>query len=259
MSKIILTKRISAIFLVIVLIAGAFAISSPLTVYGQQYEQDYQQDYDSSYYQSDPRMNDDHHSDKKGQSANCDNTNVNLNDINQLQRQNQAVGNTIDTAATLNGESLTGEEALNAITGNGDPTGGPLLNLDRNIINICINSNDNTLSGTFDASQGQDAGETGVTCDGCFDRLTPTIQDAIDAFLLSTTGDITISATPNVVIPGSINTIEQLCAFLTVINVTPAQFQLLIQQFDTAIPGVDVTIATALVNCLVEAGVIVQI
>jgi hypothetical protein len=94
------------------------------------------------------------HSDKKGQSANCDNTNVNLNDINQIQRQNQAVGNTIDTAATLNGESLTGDEALNALTGNGDGTGG-LLNLDRNIINICINSNDNTLTGTFTAEQSQ--------------------------------------------------------------------------------------------------------
>ena len=93
--------------------------------------------------------------DKKGESANCDNTNVNLNDINQVQRQNQAVGNTIDTAATLNGESLTGDEALNAITGNGDGTGG-LLNLDRNIINICFNSNANFLSGTFDGTQGQE-------------------------------------------------------------------------------------------------------
>ena len=154
MSKIVSTKT-SAILLATVLVAGVFAISSPLTVYGQHYSHNYQQDDDSSYYQSDPRMDDRSHSDKKGESANCDNTNVNLNDINQLQRQNQAVGNTIDTAATLNGESLTGDEALNAITGNGDGTGG-LLNLDRNIINICFNSNANFLSGTFDGTQGQE-------------------------------------------------------------------------------------------------------
>ena len=98
MSKILSTKKINACFLAIVLVAGVFAISSPLTVYGQQYEQDYQQDYDSSYYPSDPRMDDKSHSAKLGQKANCDNENINVNDINQIQRQNQAVGNTIGTA-----------------------------------------------------------------------------------------------------------------------------------------------------------------
>ena len=150
MSKIILTKKTNAIFLAIVLVAGVFAISSPLTVYGQQYEQDYQQDYESSYYPSDPRMDDKSHS-KQSQRANCDNKNINVNDINQIQRQNQAVGNTIGTAAALNGESLAGEEALKALTGNGDP----LFNIDRNIVNICINSNDNTLTGTFTPTQTQ--------------------------------------------------------------------------------------------------------
>ena len=117
--------------------------------------------------------------DKKGESANCDNTNVNLNDINQLQRQNQVVGNTIGTAATLNGESLTGNEALNALTGNGDGTGG-LLNLDRNIINICINSNDNTLTGTFTAEQSQPPTEP-QTCEECFQAFLTRAQ--IDSFI----------------------------------------------------------------------------
>ena len=157
MNNNILHNKNSAIFIAAVLVAGVFAtISSPLAVYGQQYEQDY-----DSYYQSDPRM-DDHsydkkHSDKKGQSANCDNKNVNINDIRQIQRQSQAVGNTIGEAATLNGESISGEEALNALTGNGDPSGSPLLNIDRNIVNICINSNENELEGTFVPTQGQDA------------------------------------------------------------------------------------------------------
>ena len=89
MSKIISPTKINAGFLAIVLIAGTFAISSPLTVYGQQYEQDYE-----SYYPADPRMDDKSHSIKPSQKANCDNKNINVNDINQIQRQNQAVGNT---------------------------------------------------------------------------------------------------------------------------------------------------------------------
>ena len=127
MSKIVSTKKINAIFLTIVLVAGLFAISSPLTVYGQQYEQDYlhnyQQDSDSSYYySSDPRMHD-NHSAKPGQKANCDNENVNINDLSQVQRQEQAIGNNVDDAAvdeaTLDGQQLTPEEeeALNAING----------------------------------------------------------------------------------------------------------------------------------------------
>jgi hypothetical protein len=164
LSKILLTKKINAIFLTIVLIAGAFAISSPLTVYGQQYQQDYslnyQQDYDSSYYHSShPRMHD-NHSAKPNQKANCDNENVNVNDLSQVQRQEQAIGNNVDDAAvdeaTLDGQQLTPEEeALNAITGNGDGGSKSLLNIERNIVNICINSNDNTLTGTFTSTQTQ--------------------------------------------------------------------------------------------------------
>ena len=171
-----LHNKNSAIFIAAVLVAGVFAISSPLTVYGQQYEQDYQQDYDSSYYQSDPRIDDRSQSIKPSQKANCDNKNINVNDINQIQRQNQAVGNTIGTAAALNGESLTGEEALNALTGNDDP----LANIDRNIVNICINSNDNTLTGTFTATQTQTPTEP-QTCEECFELFLSRAQ--IEEFL----------------------------------------------------------------------------
>jgi hypothetical protein len=88
LSKILSTKKINAIFLAIVLIARAFAISSPLTVYGQQYEQhylhNYQQDYESSYYPSEPPLMDDKsHSAKQFQKANYDNENVNVNDLSR--------------------------------------------------------------------------------------------------------------------------------------------------------------------------------
>ena len=94
MSKILSTKKINSGFLAIVLVAGVFAISSPLTVYGQQYQQD---DY-ASYYPADPRMDDKSHSHKQSQKANCDNKNINVNDINQIQRQNLAVPIVLPTA-----------------------------------------------------------------------------------------------------------------------------------------------------------------
>ena len=205
MSKIILTKKINAIFLTIVLVAGVFAMSSPLTVYGQQYEQDYlhnyQQYYDFSYYySSDPRMHD-NHSAKSSQKANCDNENVNVNDLSQVQRQEQAIGNNVDNAvdeATLDGQQLTPEEeALNAITGNGDGGSQSLLNIDRNIVNICINSNDNTLSGTFTSTQTQTVDECAEDVEACFaENLNDSVEFALLTTALENGLDVVIEGEP---------------------------------------------------------------
>ena len=82
----------------------------------------------------------------------CDNINLNFNHIEQIQRQNQE-----DSQTTDNGQQLSTMEGLNL----GD-SGGPLsniedtltdanindeslLNLDRNIVTVCINNNDNFL------------------------------------------------------------------------------------------------------------------
>ena len=51
----------------------------------------------------------------------------------------------------ITGQGLTSEEALDAITGNGDP----LFNVKRNILNVCFNDNDNALSRTFTGTQTQ--------------------------------------------------------------------------------------------------------
>jgi hypothetical protein len=168
LSKIILTKKINAIFLAIVLVAGVFAISSPLTVYGQQYQQE---DYEfSSYYPSDPRMDYDSQSVKPSQKANCDNKNVNNNGIEQKQSQRQAIDSTLGGSADdgITGQELTSEEGLDAITGNGDGGSQSLLNIERNIVNICINSNDNTLTGTFTSTQTQTVDECAEDVEACF-------------------------------------------------------------------------------------------
>ena len=44
-------------------------------------------------------------------------------------------------------EELTAEEAMNGLlSGNSDGTGEPLLNLERNIVNVCFTNNDNDLT-----------------------------------------------------------------------------------------------------------------
>jgi hypothetical protein len=114
-----------------------------------------------------------HSANKPSQKANCDNENVNVNDLSQVQRQEQAIGNNVDNAAvdeaTLDGQQLTPEEeALNAITSNGNGGSQSLLNIDRNIVNICINSNDNTLTGTFTSTQTQTVDECAEDVEACF-------------------------------------------------------------------------------------------
>ena len=210
MNKIILTKKINACFLAIVLIAGTFAISSPLTVYGQQYEQDYQQDYESSYYPSEPPVMDDSQSVKPSQKANCDNNNVNINDIEQKQSQRQAIDSTLGGSADdgITGQELTSEEALDAITGTGDP----LVNIDRNILNVCFNGNDNTLTGLFSANQGQTGTPVPptITCEECFEEILGPVQLPILNEVLAT-GQLTITIGGEQITPRSLT---ELCEAL---------------------------------------------
>ena len=209
MNKIILTK-INSLFLATVLVAGAFAISSPLTVYGQQYEQDYQEYYESSYYPSEPPVMDDSQSVKPSQKANCDNNNVNINDIEQKQSQRQAIDSTLGGSADdgITGQELTSEEALDAITGTGDP----LVNIDRNILNVCFNGNDNTLTGLFSANQGQ----TGtpmpptITCEECFEEILGPVTLPILNEVLAT-GQLTITIGGEQITPRSLT---ELCEAL---------------------------------------------
>ena len=208
MSKIILTK-INAGFLAIVLIVGTFAISSPLTVYGQQYEQDYQQDdYESSYYPSDPRMDDKSKSAKQFQKANCDNENINVNGIDQSQAQRQLIDNTLGGGADDGITGQSAEEALDAITGTGDP----LVNIDRNILNVCFNGNDNTLTGLFSANQDQTGTPVPptITCEECFEEILGPVTLPILNEVLAT-GQLTITIGGEQITPRSLT---ELCEAL---------------------------------------------
>ena len=124
-----MNNKNSAIFLATVLVAGIIGISSPFAAFGDAY-----------------------------QSAKCDNTNVNINGIDQSQIQQQDQTQNQEETTELNGQELTPEEALNALTGNGN--GEPLLNIERNIVNVCINENDNELDAEFFPFQSQSQGQT---------------------------------------------------------------------------------------------------
>ena len=72
-------------------------------------------------------------------SAKCDNTNVNINGIDQSQFQQQDQTNNLEEeTAELNGQEMTPEEALNAIGGNSNGNSEPLLDINRNVVNVCL-------------------------------------------------------------------------------------------------------------------------
>jgi hypothetical protein len=99
--------------------------------------------------------------------------------------------------------------------------------------------------------------EKKVTCAECFAKLSPEVQRTINA-TLANAGEITITGSdPQVKIPASVNSIRDLCAYLDtnniVINIPKATAILLFVQL---IGAGSETIATELVNCLIEAGII---
>jgi hypothetical protein len=149
-----MNNKNSAIFLATVLVAGIIGISSPLAASAQEYG-----GYDKEYKKDDPYKEKDEKKYGNGGpaylSAKCDNTNVNINGIAQTQAQQQDQSNNFDNeeATELNGQEMTPEEALNALNGNGN--GEPLLNIERNIVNVCINENDNELDAEFFPFQAQ--------------------------------------------------------------------------------------------------------
>jgi len=106
------------------------------------------------------------------QTSECDDTNININGISQAQVQQQDQSNNLEEEiAELNGQEMTPEEALNALNGNGN--GEPLLNLERNIVNVCINENDNELDAEFFPSQSQSQTQEpgGGTCSAPIDLV----------------------------------------------------------------------------------------
>ena len=123
--------------------------SSSLNAFAQEYE-NYGYEHEEEYDSYDPHQSE-KKNDKSGSEhliANCDNN----NEINIGINQEHSVTTQDDSAdtTTLNGqalEELTAEEAMNGLlSGSSDGTGEPLLNLERNIVNVCFTNNDSDLT-----------------------------------------------------------------------------------------------------------------
>ena len=114
----------------------------------------------------------------------CENRNVNLNDVTQLQSQRQQIDSNVKEAPELSAQGLpqlsaqglpqlsaqqiAPGDALSAIFGDGIVLEA-LLNTTSNIVNVCFNINNNDLGGpTFTGGAGQAQTGTG----GAGDTLT---------------------------------------------------------------------------------------
>ncbi len=111
---------------------------STITSAGAQMYGDHQYGYDSNYYQDDNRYGYDNHEKKSShgdiQKIKCVNSNINVNgvDITEIPEDDFAT-----TAAADEGEE--GTNAANSQNGNAFDK----INFDRNLVNICVNVNDN--------------------------------------------------------------------------------------------------------------------
>ncbi len=256
MSKIILTKKTSAIFLAIVLIAGTIFTFSPSFMIGahaQQYGMDqkyksYEPDYgmDNSYDDKQSYGKEDYSDYKSKDSSSsvsvkkikCNNINVNLNGFNGVE-----VG-TLPTAltglATDEAQASAEEGEIGASSsgsgGDGRPSGS-----DNDSRYVCINNNDFAVV--------EEEEEPAISeCEKCFSAL----QAVIENSLISVTEDITIGiGLEEIRIPGEVDTIQQLCPLLeghTDFFVSALIDIIVEQQTDT----------TALIECLLKAGVIIE-
>ena len=147
-------KCATSLFLAVVLISGVVGITSLSTAFAEEYGYEKEKNYGYyDHYKPDMRYGISGGS-PAYQTSECDDTNVNINGISQAQVQQQGQSNNLEEETVeLNGQEMTPEEALNALNGNGN--GEPLLNLERNIVNVCINDNDNELDAFFDPFQQQ--------------------------------------------------------------------------------------------------------
>ena len=268
MNKIVSTNKTSPVFLTAVLVAGIIALSSPsfMTTASAQsqpyngynsYESEYPPSYgkdNSYYYQSEyPPYAADEYKNKNdyykskdsviNQKFKCINNNINIvgADINQLPSNSLANG--------LAAQGLQDEDDgldSNSLSQEGNNDDG--INLDKNIINVCKNIN-NILN--------EPEPEEPLTCEECF-GVDSALQAVIAEYLVDITTDTTISFNSDtLIIPGEVDTIEQLCPLLEghTDSLIKVVIELMVETETTT--DFEDSIA-ALIKCLLEAGVIVE-
>ncbi len=185
------TKKIVLASITLIVAAGLFALN-PSNMIGNAQAQMYANDYgyDNNYYQDDNRYGYDNNHQKKSshtdiQKIKCVNSNINVNgiDITQIPQDDTA------TAAANEGAA----DATGTQNGNG---WGDSINFERNLVNICVNVNDNEQVKITPPP----AEEEPSPCEDCFTENLDSEEEQTE--LLTEISDLT---------QGQVTTFEQLC------------------------------------------------
>ncbi len=202
----------------------------------QMYDNQYR--HDNNYYQDDNRYSYDKKDSKSShtdiQKIKCVNSNINVNgiDITEIPQGSSAL------ATTNEGAGAT--DASNSENGNGLDK----INFDKNLVNICVNVNDNNQIKTI-------APEEDQACENCFSILS---EEDLEGFLMIF--DQTVDSATGEEI--DINTLADLCEFLetsTAISSTE-KWQLLNTTLNSQ--GVSQQDRDIILQCLEDLGIIVE-
>ena len=247
-NKIVATKTTSAMFLAIVLVTGTIVISLSSFSSSSMIREAQAQPYygvDNNYEKSKDIS--------KSISVNkikCINDNVNINGINS---GNISIGNKGAYEGHLGASSSGGYD------GEGYYNDGYNNNKQGKGFD-CIINNNNTNNNIVTGSAGNVTdGNVVDTCEECF-SVNSTLQAVIENFLIDATGEVLfVIGSESLVIPGDVDTIEQLCPLLEDHTDSFVEFVITViveRQIGSTI-GNEAAI-DALVECLLEAGVIVE-
>ena len=214
MNKIVTTKKTSAIFLAIVLVAGTIALSSPSFMVGAQAVPEYgmEKKY-SSYEESEYGMDsydkkaygkDDSYKSKDSNSVivkkvKCNNVNVNVNGLDLNLTSVPFLSNLLASEAHASDE---GERGANSYGSNGGGSYGDKKSDSDNFKFVCINNNNNTV--VVLPPPVPTVPPVPETCEECFTTVIPDeeeLDDLIQAFEVDS--------------EGFIGSLQDLCDFIT--------------------------------------------
>ena len=248
MSKILLTKKTSAIFLATVLVAGMIALSSPSFMTGAQaflMDNNYEPDYGTNSYEDKQSYGKDNSYYKSKHSSNvkCNNINVNVNGFNGIQ-----VG-TLPTA--LNGLATDeaqaadeGEIGASSIGSGGGSDGGRPSGSDSDSRFVCIKNNNNVV----EAPAVEDECPEAEDIEACFEEFIPEAQ--FPAFVAALESGITAEINGQVI---TLRSFDDIClAFEGLTSIE--QLRVAVGNILDDVPEVDVNEDfNLLVNCIAEA------
>jgi len=221
------TKIVLASITMIVAL-GLMALS-PSTMIGNAQAQMYANDYgyDNNYYQDDNRYSYDKKDPKSThvdiQKIKCVNSNINVNgiDITEIPRD--------DTATSAENEGAAAADAANTQNGNGL---ADRINFERNLVNICVNVNDNEQVKISTPEEEPSA------CETCF---TTHLTRAQQEFVLENADN------------GP--TFASICEFLQENENNPEESDIVFNDIGS-IPAITEQQQNDLFNCLVQSGVV---